>query len=56
VNLRRLILNPISALQALDADETVTLLKVSHPLPVWGAVAYALCDVAGICFNGLAGE
>jgi len=34
MNLRRLILNPVPALQALDADDTVTLLDVSHPLPV----------------------
>jgi DNA polymerase V len=54
--LTRLLLNPVPALQALDADETVTLLDVSQALPVWGVVAYALTDVAGIGFNGPAGE
>lgn len=56
LTLRRLLLNPVPALQALDADETVVLLDVSQPLPVWGVVAYALTDVAGIGFNGPAGE
>lgn len=54
--LRRLLLNPIAALQALDADETVTLLDVSQELPIWGVVAYALTDVAGVGFSGQAGE
>ncbi|WIL44498.1 S24 family peptidase (plasmid) [Pantoea agglomerans] len=46
LTLRRLLLNPIPALQALDTDEAVTLLDVSQTLPVWGVVAYALTDVA----------
>lgn len=54
--LRRLLLNPIAALQALDADETVTLLDISQELPIWGVVAYALTDVAGVGFSGQAGE
>lgn len=56
LTLRRLLLNPVPALQALDADETVTLLDVSQALPVWGVVAYALTDVAGVGFSGPAGE
>lgn len=56
LTLRRLLLNPVPALQALDTDETVTLLDVSQPLPVWGVVAYPLTDVAGIGFSGPAGE
>ncbi|TSH78690.1 peptidase [Pantoea sp. paga] len=56
LTLRRRLLNPVPALQALDADETVTLLDVSHVLPVWGVVAYALTDVAGVGFNGPAGD
>lgn len=56
LTLRRLLLKPVPALQALDEDETVTLLDLSQPLPVWGVVAYALNDVAGIGFNGPAGE
>ncbi|KEY39987.1 peptidase [Pantoea agglomerans] len=56
LTLRRLLLNPVPALQALDADETVTLLDVSQVLPVWGVVAYSLTDVAGVGFNGPAGD
>lgn len=54
--LRRLLLNPVAALQTLDADETITLLDKHEPLPVWGVVAYALTDVAGVGFNEPAGE
>ena len=50
--LRRLLLNPVAALEALDADSTITLLDTDQPLPVWGVVAYALSDVAGLGFNG----
>jgi len=56
LTLRRLLLNPLPALQALDADETVTLLDVSQALPIWGVVAYALTDVAGVGFSGPPGE
>ncbi|WP_370417296.1 S24 family peptidase (plasmid) [Pantoea vagans] len=56
MTLRRLLLNPVPALQALDADETVTFLDICQPLPVWGVVAYALTDVAGVGFSGPAGE
>lgn len=56
LTLRRLLLTPVPALQALDADETVTLIDVSQPLPVWGVVAYALTDVAGLGFSGPTGE
>lgn len=33
LTLRRLLLTPVPALQALDSDETVTLIDVSQPLP-----------------------
>jgi DNA polymerase V len=56
LTLRRLLLNPVPALQALDEDETVTVLDVNQTLPVWGVVAYALTDVAGVGFNGPAGD
>jgi len=56
LTLRRLLLNPVPSLQALDTDGTVTLLDVNQTLPVWGVVAYALTDVAGLGFNGPAGE
>ncbi|MBP2171625.1 DNA polymerase V [Erwinia toletana] len=52
LTLRRLLLDPVPALQAPDSDETITLLDVSQGLPVWGVVAYALTDVAGLGFNG----
>ncbi|WP_346302511.1 hypothetical protein [Pantoea sp. Morm] len=56
LTLQRLLLNPVPALQAPDADETVTLIDVSQPLPVWDVVACALTDVAGPGFSGPAGE
>ena len=48
---RRLLINPVPALQELRGDETITLLDESQELPVWGVVAYALTDVAGLGFN-----
>lgn len=56
LSLQRLLLNPVPALQVLDADETVTLIDVSQPLLVWGVVAYPLTDVAGMGFSGPAGD
>ncbi|WP_289368158.1 peptidase [Pantoea stewartii] len=56
LTLRRLLLEPVPALQALDEDGAVTLLDVRQALPVWGMVAYALTDIAGVGFNGPAGE
>ena len=49
--LRRLLLNPVSALQELQDDETITLLNENLELLVWGVVAYALTDIAGLRFN-----
>ncbi len=54
--LRRLLLNPVAALQTLDHQEKVTLLDENQALPVWGVVAYALTDVAGQGFNGPLGD
>ena len=54
--LRRLLLNPVAALQAPDEEESITLLDASQVLPVWGVVAYALTDIAGLGFNGPAGD
>lgn len=54
--LRRLLLNPVPALQELRGDETIALLDESQELPVWGVVAYALTDVAGLGFNHPPGE
>lgn len=49
--LRRLLINPVPALQELRGDETITLLDESKELPVWGVVAYALNDIAGLGFT-----
>ncbi|WP_241773210.1 hypothetical protein [Pantoea sp. CFSAN033090] len=49
--LRRLLINPVPALQELKGDETITLLDESQELPVWGVVAYALTDIAGLGFT-----
>lgn len=48
LTLWRMLLNSVRALQALDVDETVTLIDVSPPLPVWGVVTYAFTDVSGL--------
>ena len=49
--LRRLLTNPVPALQELKGDETITLLNEDQDLPVWGVVAYALTDIAGLGFT-----
>ncbi|WHU90685.1 hypothetical protein [Pantoea agglomerans] len=49
--LRRLLINPVPALQELRDDETITLLDENQELPVWGVVAYALTDIAGLGFT-----
>ncbi|WP_336750077.1 hypothetical protein [Pantoea vagans] len=54
--LRSLLINPVPALQELKGDKTITLLDESQELPVWGVVAYALTDVAGLGFNHPPGD
>jgi len=54
--LRRLLIKPVQALQELKGDETITLLDESQELPVWGVVAYALNDIAGLGFNNASGD
>lgn len=54
--LRRLLIKPVPALQELSGDETITLLNESQELPVWGVVAYALNDIAGLGFNHPSGD
>ena len=49
--LRRLLINPVPALQELRGDETITLLDEGQELPVWGVVAYTLTDIAGQGFT-----
>lgn len=49
--LRRLLINPVPALQELRGDETIILLDESQDLPVWGVVAYALTDIAALGFT-----
>jgi len=47
--LKRLLLNPVPALQALSGDNTLSFIDASTELPVWDVVAYALTDIAGLC-------
>lgn len=54
--LRRLLINPVPALPELRGDETIALLDESQELPVWGVIAYALTDVAGLGFNHPSGK
>lgn len=54
--LRRLLINPVPALQELKGVDTITILDESQELPVWGVVAYAFTDVAGLGFNHPLGE
>jgi len=49
--LRRLLINPVPALQELRGDEPITLLDEGQELPVWGVVAYTLTDIAGQGFT-----
>ncbi len=56
LTLRRLLLNPVAALQELSGEETVTLLDETQELPVWGVVAYALNDIAGLGFTSPSNE
>ena len=49
--IRRLLLTPVPALQALNAGCSVTQLNQDEPLPVWGVVAYVLTDLAGLGFR-----
>lgn len=50
--LRRLILHPRPALQELGEESNKVVLEEFAELPVWGVVAYAVTDLAGIGFNG----
>jgi len=50
--IRRLLLKSSLALQQLNGDGTVTPLAADQELPVWGVVAYALTDLAGLGFKG----
>jgi len=49
--MRRLLLKPSPALQELNGDGTLTPLAADQGLPVWGVVAYAVTDLAGLGFN-----
>jgi len=49
--MRRLLLKPSPALQELNGDGTLTPLSTDQELPVWGVVAYAVTDLAGLGFN-----
>ncbi|MGD8106387.1 peptidase [Pantoea sp. FN0302] len=49
--MRRLLLIPSPALQELTGDGVLTPLAADQELPVWGVVAYAVTDLAGLGFN-----
>lgn len=49
--IRRLLLTPAPALQTLNGECSVTQLNEDEPLPIWGVVAYALTDLAGLGFR-----
>ncbi|MDU7840887.1 MAG: peptidase [Pantoea sp.] len=49
--MRRLLLKPSPALQELNGDGVLTPLATDQDLPVWGVVAYAVTDLAGLGFN-----
>lgn len=49
--IRRLLLVPSPALQELNGDGTLLPLAPDTELPVWGVVAYAVTDLAGLGFN-----
>lgn len=49
--LRRLLIEPVPALQELGGRNNVQLLGDGQELPVWGVVAYALTDIAGLGFR-----
>lgn len=49
--IRRLFLTPAPALQALAGQCAITPLQEGAELPIWGVIAYALTDLAGIGFS-----
>ena len=49
--MRRLHLLPTPALQELNGEGVLTPLEDNVELDVWGVVAYALTDLAGLGFN-----
>ncbi|WP_293648848.1 peptidase [Pantoea septica] len=49
--MRRLLLKPSPALQELNGDGVLKPLATDQDLPVWGVVAYAVTDLAGLGFN-----
>ena len=49
--MRRLLLKPSPALQELNGAGVLKPLATDQDLPVWGVVAYAVTDLAGLGFN-----
>lgn len=54
--LRRILLKPSPALQELDGELRVSLLSEGEEFPIWGVVAYALTDMAGLGFKNAGPE
>ncbi|MEY8772750.1 S24 family peptidase [Erwinia sp. ACCC 02193] len=49
--IRRLILTPDPALQTLTGQSTIIPIKEGNESPIWGVIAYALTDLAGLGFS-----
>lgn len=56
VVLKKLLINPVPALQELQGNETLTLLNESLGLSVWNVVAYALTAITGSGFSASLSE
>jgi DNA polymerase V len=49
--IRRLVLTPALALQNLTDQCTIKPIKEGSESPIWGVIAYALTDLAGVGFS-----
>lgn len=49
--IRRLVLTPAPALQTLTGQCTIYPIKEGAESPIWGVIAYALTDLAGVGFS-----
>ncbi|MCG7391160.1 S24 family peptidase [Pantoea sp. ACRSB] len=49
--IRRLLLTPAPALQTLTGQCMITPIKEGYESPIWGVIAYALTDLAGLGFS-----
>ncbi|POU40271.1 peptidase [Pantoea sp. PSNIH5] len=54
--IRRLLLVPAPALQALTGQCSIIPIKEGNESPIWGVIAYALTDLAGLGFSQIETE